>query len=99
MAISKHFLKTRASCKVRFTVTAPGMEQIFLAGDFNNWNATSHPMKKLKGGVFSLDLELPLGLDCQFRYLNDRGEWFNDPEADAYVPCKFAGAENFVVKV
>ena len=99
LAISKNFLKTRASCKVRFQLSAPNAEGLFLVGDFNNWDVAAHPMKQLKDGSFSLEIELPLGLDCQFRYLTNTGEWLNDPEADAYVPCSYAGVENSLVKV
>ena len=102
MSITKNFLKTRASCKVRFHLSeeeASGAEGAFLVGDFNEWNRESHPMKRLKDGGFSIEIELPLGLDCQFRYLTSNGEWLNDSGADAYVPCPFAGAENSLVKV
>ena len=102
MSLTKNFLKTRASCKVRFHLSAEeasDAEGAFLVGDFNKWNPVSHPMKKLKDGGFSLEIELPLGLDCQFRYLTDKGQWINDSAADAYVPCTFANAENSLVKV
>ncbi len=102
MSITKTFLKTRASCKVRFQLSpeeVSGAESAFLVGDFNEWNLTSHPMKKLKDGAFSLEIELPLGLDCQFRYLTGNGDWLNDPEADAFVLCAYAGAQNSLVKV
>ena len=102
MPITKTFLKTRASCKVRFQLSseeALNAQEVFLTGDFNNWNNSSHPMKQLKDGGFSIEIELPLGLDCQFRYLTDKGDWLNDPQADAYVPCTFAGVENSLVKV
>lgn len=101
MAISKNFLKSRASCKVKFRLTeeeAQGATEVFLVGDFNEWSDTSHPMKKLKDG-FSIEIELPLGQDCQFRYRTNDNVWINDPEADAYVPCSFANAENSLVKV
>ena len=102
MAISKKFLKTRASCKVKFQVSEGeglGASEMYLVGDFNNWDNTSHPMKKTKDGGFNLEIDLPLGQDCQFRYRTDGNAWLNDPEADAYVPCPHSGAENFLVKV
>lgn len=102
MSISKNFLKTRASCKVKFNLSpedAQGAEQVYLVGDFNNWSDTSHPMKKRKDGAFQLEIELPLGQDCQFRYRTNDNVWLNDPDADAYVPCPYACAENFLVKV
>lgn len=102
MAISKNFLKTRPACKVKFTLTADEAGQaaaVFVAGDFNNWHESSHPMKKAKDGSFSLEIELPLGQDCQFRYLTDDNVWMNDAFADGYVPCAFAGVDNSLVKV
>ncbi len=36
---------------------APAAEAMYLTGDFNNWNTTSHPMKRLENGVFEVELE------------------------------------------
>jgi len=36
---------------------APSAYQLYLTGDFNNWNQTSHPMKRLDNGVWELVLE------------------------------------------
>lgn len=102
MSISKNFLKTRASCKVKFCLSpeeAQGASEVYIVGDFNSWSDTSHPMKKRKDGSFQLEVELPLGQDCQFRYRTSDNVWLNDPEADAYVPCSYASAENSLVKV
>lgn len=102
MAIRKNFLKTRPACKVRFQLSPEevnGASEVFLQGDFNAWDDTAHPLKQRKDGCFILEIELPLGQDYQFRYRTGDNHWFNDPEADAYVPCTFASAENFLVKV
>lgn len=95
-------MKSRATCKVKFTVaaeTADGAEEICLVGDFNDWNHSSFPMKKRKDGSFALEMELASGKDYQFRYLTDSGRWFNDEAADAYVHCSFASEENSTIKV
>jgi 1,4-alpha-glucan branching enzyme len=87
---------------VKFRLSAEeahNADELYLVGDFNNWSDTSHPMKKMKDGAFSLDIELPLGKDCQFRYRTGGNVWLNDPQADAYVPCGYASAENSMVKV
>ncbi|MDL2316980.1 isoamylase early set domain-containing protein [Desulfovibrio sp. OttesenSCG-928-A18] len=102
MPITKNFLKSRPSCKVKFRMSAEeaqGAESLYLVGDFNSWSDTANPMKKLKDGGFALEIELPLGQDFQFRYRTGENTWLNDPEADAYVPCSYANAENFLVKV
>ncbi|MBE6638169.1 MAG: 1,4-alpha-glucan-branching enzyme [Ruminococcaceae bacterium] len=36
---------------------APAAASMFLTGDFNGWNLTGHPMKKLENGVFEIDLK------------------------------------------
>jgi len=102
MGITKNFLKTRPACKVKFQLSeteVQGASEMYLVGDFNAWDHTAHPMKKMKDGSFSLEIELPLGQDSQFRYRSGDNIWFNDPEADAYVPCSHSGAENCLVKV
>jgi 1,4-alpha-glucan branching enzyme len=101
MAISKSFLKTRPSCKVKFQLTPEdygAASAVYLVGDFNDWNEDSHPMKKKRDGVFYLEVELPLGRDYQFRYRTDTNVWLNDADADALVPSEFSGEENFLVK-
>ena len=36
---------------------AENADQMFLTGDFNSWNISSHPMKKLGNGIFEILLE------------------------------------------
>ena len=36
---------------------APSAYQLYLEGDFNNWNQTSHPLKKLDNGNWELELK------------------------------------------
>ena len=33
---------------------APAAERMFLTGDFNDWNVTSHPMTRLNNGIFEI---------------------------------------------
>ena len=35
---------------------APSAHQLYLTGDFNNWNWTEHPMKRLDNGIWELEL-------------------------------------------
>ncbi|MDR2799698.1 MAG: isoamylase early set domain-containing protein [Desulfovibrio sp.] len=102
MSITKNFLKSRAACKVKFSLgpdEVQGAAEVFLVGDFNDWSDTSHPMKKMKDDSFSLEIELPQGQDYKFRYRTGDNIWLNDANADAYVPCAYASADNFLVKV
>ena len=36
---------------------APGAHQLYLEGEFNNWNQTSHPLNKLENGIWEIYLE------------------------------------------
>ena len=36
---------------------APGADQLYLMGDFNGWNKTSHPLKRLADGAWEIFLE------------------------------------------
>lgn len=101
MSFAKQFLKSRPVCKVKFALSAEevnGCEQIFIVGEFNEWNETASPMKKQKDGSFSATLELETGRDYPFRYLCS-GQWYNDPNADRYVLCSYSGENNSVISL
>lgn len=36
---------------------APAADEMYLIGDFNGWNKTSHPMEKKENGVFEIQLD------------------------------------------
>ncbi len=93
----KKFLKSK--CKVTFEVPtsiAEGAEEVYLVGDFNNWEETKTPMEKKSGSRFAITLDLDLGREYQYRYLVNGKEWHNDWNADKYVPNPFSG-DNSVV--
>jgi 1,4-alpha-glucan branching enzyme len=96
--LKKQELKTRPVCKVTFSLPAQVQgENVFLVGDFNNWDEGTTPMKRNKDGSFSATLELPVGAEYQFRYLVNGAEWHNDWEADKYVPNPFSGDNSVVI--
>jgi len=100
MTIKKQFLKTRHTCKVKFTIPSSQAKNITKAnvvGDFNNWNVNATPMKKLKSdGSFSCLVELPEGKEYQFRYLLDGNKWINDNRPDNFRKTVFRDAQNCV---
>lgn len=102
MSIQKQYLKTKPVCKVTFIIPkdmAGSAGEVFLVGEFNNWDITSHPMKRRKDGDFNLTLSLEKGREYQFRYLLDGNVWENDNEADKYVKSPYADCDNSVVIV
>jgi len=99
MSVKKQFYEKKPVCKVTFKLTKDivnSANRVNLAGDFNNWDAESIPMKKLKGGVYTVTVELPKGREYQFKYLIDGSSWVNEKEADKHVPNEFL-TENSVV--
>jgi 1,4-alpha-glucan branching enzyme len=60
-----------------FSFMAPQAQSVFIAGTFNLWNQSSHPLKKDKHGVWKVTLPLTPGR-YEYRYVTD-GRWENDP--------------------
>lgn len=98
MAISKKFLKAKPVCKVTFSFSAPEANEVFLVGNFNNWNAGSLPLKKNKSGDFKVTVDLDINTSYEYKFVVD-GNYLNDQEADSYIYNEFAGSENSVVSV
>jgi 1,4-alpha-glucan branching enzyme len=102
MSLKKKYVKNNSVCKVTFEVSkeaAQGAKSVHLVGDFNEWNKTSHPMKPLKSGAYTITVDLQGGLEYQFRYLIDGDRWENDNGADKYAPTIYGDTENSVVAV
>lgn len=100
MSLSKKFLKTKPICKVYFKVpkeAVEGAEKVHLVGDFNDWDQTGIPLKSNKDGSFSVQVDLEVGRDYQFRYVVDGNSWINDWEADRYEFNPAGNCENSVI--
>jgi len=79
--------------KVQFEYTAPEAQEVYLAGDFNNWDTSANPMKKDKKGLWKTVLSLKPGR-YEYRFLVD-GNWENDPSCCDCIPNEF-GSQNCV---
>jgi 1,4-alpha-glucan branching enzyme len=100
MSIKKQLTKKESVCKVTFYLPkekVASAKDIHLVGDFNNWDTSATPMKKIKDGSFSVTLDLEPGHEYQYRYLLDGATWENDVEADKYVSSPFGDSKNSVV--
>jgi len=73
--------------KVLFEFLAPEARAVHLAGDFNQWDANAHPMKKDKNGKWATTLSLKPGR-YEYRFVVD-GKWENDPACSNCVPNEF----------
>lgn len=98
--IKKQFLKSKAVCKVTFSLAAEAAadaEKVELVGEFSQWTESPIEMKKLKNGSFRTTVDLESGRAYEFRYVIDGKKWENDWEADTYVPNQMTFEENSVV--
>lgn len=95
----KDYTKTGRSCRVTFSLPAEVNAQIaYLCADFNDWNQTSHPMKRRKDGSFTLTISLKPGRQYRYRFLLDGERWENDWAAESYVPNS-SGSEDSLVTI
>ena len=95
--LSKKFLKSKPVCQVTFELPADiEAKQVCVVGDFNSWDDTANPMRKVKG-VWKTTLKLEQGHEYQYRYFVNGSEWHNDHDADKYVPNNVDG-DNSVVE-
>lgn len=85
--------KKQVTEKVLFEFPAPEAREVFLAGDFNNWDVRANPMKKDKKGLWKGNLPLAPGR-YEYRFLVD-GSWENDPSCSCCVPNQY-GSMNCV---
>ncbi len=96
--LKKTALQKGKVIKVKFeTHTLPEAQEASLVGDFNDWDETTHPMKKRKSdSCFYAEVKLDPESEYEFRYLVD-GEWHNDWEADKYTTNEFGGDNSVVM--
>jgi 1,4-alpha-glucan branching enzyme len=102
MSMKKKYKRNNQICKVTFSVPREafmGAKAISVVGDFNNWSIKDNPMKKLKNGEFTVELDLEANKEYQFRYLIDEKIWENDWKADKYVRSEYGNCENSVIVV
>ena len=79
--------------KVQFEFQAPEAKEVYLAGEFNNWDARANLMEKEKNGIWKAALSLKPGR-YEYRFIVD-GRWENDPSCSDCVPNEF-GSRNCV---
>jgi 1,4-alpha-glucan branching enzyme len=72
-------------------------DSIALVGEFNDWDAHSHPMRRTRGdGEWHISLVLEANSSYRFRYLVDGKEWMDDDHADNCEPNPFGGFDSVV---
>ncbi|NPV02829.1 MAG: hypothetical protein HPY53_15765 [Brevinematales bacterium] len=79
----------------QFSYTDPGAEEVFLAGEMNNWNPKSIPMKAGDAGVWTVTLFIDEGV-CQYKFVVD-GVWKSDPANPDRMDDGFGGFNSVLV--
>jgi 1,4-alpha-glucan branching enzyme len=84
---------------VTFQLYAPEAQKVSIAGTFNDWNISSHPMKrsrKEKNGYnyWQIPMRLPPGT-YQYLFFVD-GVWWNDPASNQYIANEFGSLNNVI---
>ena len=88
--------KTRPS--IEFQIQAAGPREIFLAGDFNDWDSGSKDfrLRKYKGDIWKKKVKLKPGR-YEYQFVVD-GSWWTDPENPDRAKTPYH-TENSVINV
>ena len=86
---------TQKMMKTEFSLSAPQAQSVFIAGDFNQWNPSSHPLKMDAQGVWRISLILNPG-QYEYRFLVD-GEWQNHPNCISSVENPFGTSNSLKI--
>lgn len=81
-----------------FTLYAPDVNEVYLAGDFNDWqpDAKEYRLRKFKGDIWKKILKLKPGR-YEYQFVVD-GQWWCDPENDNRITNPYC-TENSVIEV
>ena len=63
---------------VVFSMLAPSAKEVYLVGDFNNWEKNENSRLKNLNGIWTKDLNLNKGT-FKYRFVVD-GDWIADPD-------------------
>ncbi len=81
---------------VSFTYEGEPGKRVFIAGSFNDWNATANELTDVWGkGVYSCMLNIARG-EYQYRLVVD-GVWCNDPKNPAVIENGLGSYNNVIV--
>ena len=76
--LASPYAASRTAKPVNFYCAAPSAQFVYLVGDFNGWNPTSHPMLRRVDGWWFIEVQLTHG-HHRYRFLVD-GQPMLDPQ-------------------
>ena len=92
-------IKTRQEIKQRkvtFSLENTDANEVFLIGDFNEWNPKTHPMKSDGNGTWVRDVIISPGKH-EYKFMID-GQWKEDPKNEQQSLNCF-GTYNNIIEV
>ncbi len=75
-----------------FSYLAPDAGAVFLAGDFNGWDASALPMVRGEEGIWTVTVVLKPG-DHEYKFVAD-GQWMTDPDNPRQKSDPFGGSNS-----
>jgi 1,4-alpha-glucan branching enzyme len=82
---------------VRFSLPVEIHSEVYLVGDFNDWDGVGVPLTVNGDGQLTATVQLKAGGRYAFRYRTGDGRWFNDEGADDYEDNEFGGSNGVVL--
>jgi hypothetical protein len=83
---------------VQFVLSAPHAQSVAVAGDFNGWAPSAHPLVQTAAdGVWRGIVPIPAGVH-KYMFVIDGAEWVTDPGAERYIDDGF-GMRNALISV
>ncbi|MDX1775573.1 MAG: glycogen-binding domain-containing protein [Desulfobulbales bacterium] len=90
--------KRKTIPSTEFSLYAPNVNEVYLAGDFNDWksDAKEYRLRKYKGDIWRKMLKLKPGR-YEYQFVVD-GQWWCDPKNDQRITNPYC-TENSVIEV
>jgi 1,4-alpha-glucan branching enzyme len=82
---------------INFRLQAREAQSVALAGDFNNWDPSTVPMRRSDEGEWEASLQLSPG-QYEYKFVVDGVHWREDPQSQERVANSF-GTYNSVYRV
>jgi 1,4-alpha-glucan branching enzyme len=86
---------TEKARKTEFSLSAHRVQSVSIAGDFNQWNPSSHPLRIDDKGIWRISIALNPG-QYEYRFLVD-GELQNDPNCSSFVENPFGTSNSLKI--
>ncbi len=94
--VQKTYLKTKDTCKVKFSFNVENAETVEILGLNSDWE-NSIVMRKKKDGTFSCEVSLPKNTQHEFKYRVNEEVWMNEPDADSQQENAFGSVNSVLI--